>query len=163
MHQTFFFNHDLQTVFELLTDPDFLVQRAIALGDMEAECELDESAEMIHIRMTRKISRELPGFLKKLFSSQQVVELDEKWHSHDDDKSGSFMITVQGQPIVVEARFTLRPTDGGCEYCFEHSAKARFPLIAGKIEQFINTHTESEVRREIAYAQRQLMINSQAG
>jgi hypothetical protein len=62
----FEFEHDAQTVYEALTDPDFLVDRCLALGELSAECDVEESEGVTTIRLPLQCfpqgqSRHTPG------------------------------------------------------------------------------------------------------
>ena len=144
MEMSYSFNHDVDSVFGLLTDPDFLVERAMALGDLSVDCEVNEEGDTTGVNMIREVSRELPAFLGKLFSSQQVLELEERWHSTGANKSGSFLVRVLGHPVSIQAEFSLKQTNTGCNYVLDPNAKVKIPLIAGKIEKYINSHTKEE-------------------
>lgn len=152
MGMTFQISHDIETVFELLTDPDFLVERSIAIGELSADCEIEDDGETTTIKMTREVERDdLPKFIAKLFSTVQTLELTEQWQSSGDDKVGSFLLNVVGQPVTIMAKLKLTTTSDGCEYAVEHSAKAKIPLIGGKIEKFIIGQTATGVEDEVNY------------
>jgi hypothetical protein len=151
------FPQSVDTVFNLLCDPDFLVERCMAVGELSADCEVEEDGDETIIKMTREVERELPKFLAKLFNPVQTLEFTEKWQNKGDIKEGTYTVVVVGQPVTVSAKFKLKPTsNGGCEYTIEHSAKANIPLVGGKVEKFIVNQTGEGVDKEIAYLKEQL-------
>ncbi len=156
MSLTYQFSHDVDTVFALLTDPDFLVDRSLDLGELSADCEVEEEGSKVTIRMTREVSRDIPKFLAKVFSSTQTLEFVEEWQSIGDTKIGKYSCNVVDQPVTVNAKFKLSPTDEGCEYSIEHSAKAKIPLIGGKVEKFIAGQTGDGVDKEMDYLESKL-------
>lgn len=139
-------------VFEQLCDPDFLVDRCLALGELEAECEVEERGGETVITMRRTVERKLPAFLARLFNARQQVELVERWKGKGKNRHGSYTLRVLGQPVRVEATLELRPlAGGGCSYTVNHTARADIPLVGRRIEAFILDQTEDGARAELDY------------
>lgn len=150
------FEHDVQTVYETLTDPDFLVERCLALGELSAECEVEEGDEVTTVTLVREIKRDLPKFLAKLFGPVQVTDMTEKWHPSGDGWRGSWTMTVRGQPVTVGADFELLPTARGCRYKVTHRATAKIPLAGKAVEKYIMGETSGGARDELSYLSRYL-------
>ncbi len=150
------FEHDVETVFELMTDPDFLVDRSLDLGDLGAECEVEDDGDKTIVRMTREIERDLPSLLAKVISGKQTMELEECWQSLGDNKVGTYTARIAGQPMSLSARFSLNATDSGCEYLVEHRARVKIPLIGSKVEKYITSQIGSEVGKELDYVKNKL-------
>ena len=137
------FEHEVESVLALLMDPDFLVDRCLALGELEASCEVEELDGTTVIKLTRKLQRDLPGFLAKMMDSVQIIRITEQWQADDEGGwNGEYTFEVEGQPVAVGARFELYPTDAGCCYSIEHSASAKIPLLGRRIEKFILVQAE---------------------
>jgi hypothetical protein len=51
----------------------------------------------------------------------------------------------------LNAKFKLKPVDGGSEYSIDYSCKAKIPLVGGKVEAFILGQTEEGMRKEMDY------------
>jgi aryl carrier-like protein len=153
----FEFEHDAESVFNLLTDPDFLVDRCLALGELEASCEIEEQGEKTVISLTRKLQRDLPAFLARMMDSVQVMHLTEKWQADGEGGwSGDYTFEVEGQPVTIGATFELYPTDDGCCYSIEHRASAKIPLVGRRVEKFILGQAEQGCTAELEYLQNQL-------
>jgi uncharacterized protein YndB with AHSA1/START domain len=151
------FKASADKVFALLTDPDYLVDRSLALGELSAECSVDETAGGVVITMTREVERKLPSFLAKLFDTRQKVELVERWKQKGKAREGSYTLKVIGQPVTVSAALRLEPTGrSGCTYTVTHTAKAGIPLIGRKIEGFILEQTADGARAELDHLKNQL-------
>lgn len=148
--------HDLQTVYETLTDPDFLVERCLALGELSAECEVEEGDGITTVRLVREIQRDLPKLLLKLFDSVQVTDMTEEWEPAGEGWRGSWTLKVRGQPVTVAADFELVPTGRGCRYSVTHSAKAKIPLAGKAVEKYILGETSGGARDELTYLSRYL-------
>ncbi|MEP4146021.1 MAG: DUF2505 domain-containing protein [Halioglobus sp.] len=151
------FEHDADSVFSLLTDPDFLVDRCLGLGELEASCEVDQKAGVTEVTLTRKLERELPGFIAKIMSPVQTMHMTEHWRSEGDGSwSGDLTFEMEGQPIRISGEFELYPTDAGCCYSIEHTVKANIPLIGRKLEKYVLGQAQEGCVDELAYLQEHL-------
>ncbi|MDH5171271.1 MAG: hypothetical protein OEW92_02545, partial [Gammaproteobacteria bacterium] len=63
----FEFDCAVEEVFGLLTDPDFVVERSLALGDLESSCKVQERGEVTVVVSDRKVRRDIPSFLARIF------------------------------------------------------------------------------------------------
>ena len=151
MAVNFEFEHDAQTVYEVLTDPDFLVDRCLALGELSAECELEEDNNTATIRLVREISRDLPAVLAKVFGAVQLTDMEESWEPDEDGWHGRWTMKVRGQPVTIFADFKLVNTATGCRYSVSHRAKAAIPLIGKQVEKYILGQTSGGAIDELSY------------
>ncbi len=150
------FNSDVETVFELLTDPDFLVERSMELGELSADCEVIEEGDEIKVIQNREVERDLPAFFAKMFDPVQKIEMVETWIEAGDGYSGTLSYDVIGQPVTITGKFALKPKGKGCEYTVEHTPKAKIPLIGKRVEKFIAGQTAEGVVKELDYAKEKL-------
>ena len=151
------FEHDVEGVYTLLTDPDFLVERCLALGEMDASCEVDKKNKLTHVKLTRKRETPLPGFLAKIMDPVQTMHIAERWQNDGEDGwAGEYTFEIEGQPVSIGAKFELYPTDLGCCYSIEHHASAKVPLIGGRIEKFIQAQAETGCTKELDYLREKL-------
>lgn len=157
MSVEFNFSHSAEDVFELFCDPDFLVERCIAIGELSADVEIEEDENgIVTVNMTREVKRELPSFLAKMFNPQQVVKLVETWQQIGDNYTGKGEITVEGQPVSIKTSFTLKNTDNGSVFSIKYSPKASIPLIGGRVEKFIEGQSEKDVVKELEFTAKKL-------
>jgi hypothetical protein len=152
----FTFNHPTETVFELFTNPDFLVDRALALGELSAEVEIEETDTTSSIKMRREVIRDLPKFLAKLFDPKQVLHVEEHWTKSGKSYKSQSEFTVEGQPVLVKTKSSLTPTSDGCEFAIEYNAKAKIPLVGGKVEKFIISNCLEGTQKELDYTKEKL-------
>lgn len=145
------FKCGVQSVYELLTDPQFLVDRSLALGELSAECEVGEDSDETTISLTREVSRDLPRVLAKLFDPVQIMEMTETWREEGEGYAGEWTIEVRGQPVMITAVFTLQPSKSGCTYRVSHKAKAKIPLVGRQLEKYILGQTGDGARDELDY------------
>jgi hypothetical protein len=150
------FDCEPSRIYELLTDPEFLVDRCLAMGELSAECEVLEEEGLTTIELTREVSRDLPKVLAKLFDSVQMMDMKERWEEDGDGYSGNWTMEVRKQPVTISARFRLVTTAGGCRYTVNHSAKAKILLVGKQVEKYILGQTAAGARDELDYLAQQL-------
>ena len=147
----FEFDQDAQTVFDALTDPQYLVDRNLALGELSAEAEMEEDEECTTLNVVREVRRELPSFLAKLFDPVQVMDMTEVWHPYQEGWRGEWKMDVRKQPVTILASFELVPTETGWRYSVAHRARAKIPLVGNKVEKYILGQTSQGARDELEY------------
>jgi hypothetical protein len=146
------FKTDVEQVYALLTDPQFLVDRCLGIGELDAECEVEEGDGVVSIDLKRKVQRELPGLLAKMFDPEQNLHMREEWQPDGEGGySGKYLIEIQGQPANIAATFELYPTEDGCCYTITHKAKAKIPLVGSKVEKYIQGQTQDGCAAELDY------------
>ena len=145
------FSHDVELVFEQLTDPDFLVKRCVSLGEKNIQCEVEYEGRKTTVELTRTVKKDLPKFLAKLFGDENTMTMVESWEDIGANKIGSYAVEVAGQPVTLSANFTLKPNSEGCEYEITYAAKAKIPMVGKKVEAFILGQTEEGMRQEMDY------------
>ncbi|CAA0104594.1 Uncharacterised protein [BD1-7 clade bacterium] len=148
--------YDAESVFELLTDPDFLVQRSLECGELSADAEVEEDGIKTHVIMNREVVRELPKVLAKIFDPKQTLHMKESWQQVGSNFVGKSEFTIEGQPASLSADMTIKPTNSGCEYAITYKAKANIPLVGGKVEKFIIANCEDAIPKEVAFLEEKL-------
>ena len=154
----FEFDCAVEDVFALLTDPDFIVERSLALGDPESRCKANERGEETVVVSDRKVRRDVPAFLAKFFDPLQTIRMTETWQPNDDDSGWVCRqeVEIKGQPIKVSARIELFATDDGCCYQVEQHARAKMPLIGSRVEKFAVSQAYDGSRAEMDYLSKYL-------
>lgn len=148
----FSFTQTAEEVFDLFCDPDFLVERSMALGEVSADAEIDEDDKgKVIITMRREVKRDLPSFLAKVFNPQQILNLREEWQQIGSNFIGKGEFTVEGQPVSVKTEFTLKNTDNGCVFTAKYHPKAKIPLIGGRVEKYIESNCFEGVTKEVDF------------
>jgi len=151
------FKSSIATVFDRLTDADYLVDRALELGELSADCTVEDDNDGVVITMTREVQQQLPSFLARLFDARQTVELTERWKGKGNTRHGSYSLRIVGQPVTVEADIRLKSDPGGgCSYAITHKAKAQIPLIGRRVESFILSQAEEGARMELQHLETNL-------
>lgn len=147
------FKHDAEAVYELLTDPQFLVDRCIALGGLSADGEAEEKGDDWVVTTHRETVTDLPAFLQKILGSEQHYSLTETWQADGDGWCGNMNVHFEDQPFDIRAKFELQPTKTGCVYKLSPRAKANIPLIGKKVEKFILEQFHRDAESELDYTQ----------
>lgn len=152
----FTFSHSVDDVFDLFCDPDFLVERSIALGELSADAEIEDDGSKVTIIMRREVVRDLPKVLAKVFDSKQVLNLTEDWQQIGEAFIGKSTFLVEGQPVEIKTEMTLKPANGGCVFNISYKAKAKIPLVGGKVEKFIISNCVEGTKKECEFAAQKL-------
>ncbi len=153
MEVNYEFNHDIEAVAALLTDPQFLVDRCLAMGGLTAEGNATATEGGLEINTTRELKQNLPSFVAKIMGAVQHVELNEVWQQDSDGWSGNWTADITGQPITIQSDFVLKSTANGCCYIANPQSKVRIPLIGKKVEKFINGQSSDSLIADLDYTQ----------
>ena len=145
------FEHGVKAVHDAMTDPKYLIDRNLALGEISAEYDVAEENDGTTITAVRELRRDLPGLLAKLFDSVSIMDLTENWLEKGDGWAGEWSLQVREQPVSVTGRFELAPTSTGCSYTVSHQASAKIPFMSGQIEKFILGQTTNGARNELEH------------
>jgi hypothetical protein len=145
------FEHGVEAVHKAMTDPEFLVDRNLALGEISAEYDVAEEGTGTTLTAVREVRRILPGVLAKLFDPISVMDVTENWQAKGDGWAGEWKLDVREQPVSVTGLFELVPTSTGCKYSVSHRAKAKIPFMSGQIEKYILGQTTKGATDELEY------------
>lgn len=150
------FTAPLDAVAELLTKPQFLVDRCLALGGLSATGDSSEDDGRIVIKTTRELEADLPSIVKKLLGSVTTLDLVEVWEKNGDGWGGTWDVEIKGQPISVHGDFELLPTSEGCHYSADAKVTAKVRLIGKKIEQSLEGTIATDLVADLDYTNDQL-------
>jgi hypothetical protein len=150
------FNADADTVFNLLTDAETLVERCKALGEKNISCSAEEQGRKTVVQLTRTVKRELPKVLAAMFSDENTLKMNEQWESIGSTYMGSYTVEVVGQPVALSAKFKLKPSTDGCDYSIDYQCKASIPLVGKKVEEFIISQTAGGLEQEMNWIKKKL-------
>jgi hypothetical protein len=134
-----------------MNDPDFRVERSLALGEENVRCDVTSAKHRLEVRMHREVTRELPKILAKFLSPTQIMLVDELWEFDGMVWTGAMSVQVSGQPIVIESSQLIRASESGSEIIVTNGCQARVPLVGRQIEKFIVGHADYGVEQELAY------------
>jgi hypothetical protein len=152
------FDADVERMFALVTDPDFLRRRAEALGEKDVQIEVDRGDGQLKIQISREVEQSLPSFMKKLFSGRQRLVDRQAWGRDGAAHFSDWTVQLgEGKRIQLRGRLTLAPgAAGGCDYVEAFSATASIPLVGGRVEKFVVGETEASIRKQIEFTRGEL-------
>lgn len=152
------FSADVERMFALVTDPDFLRRRAEALGEKEIAVTVDRASGQLAIEIKREVEQNMPSFMKKLFAPRQTLIDHQTWKSEGGAHISDWTVQVgDGKRIQLRGRLTLAPAaGGGCDYTEAFTATASIPLIGGRIEKYVLGETEASIRKQIEFTGKEL-------
>lgn len=152
MEFSYEFAHSAEEIFEKITDVQFIADRCIALGSLDADCGSDEKA-LPNITITRTEEAELPALMKKVVGKQQEMKTIEQWSETDESYDSRSMTTVAGTPIKIAATQCLYNTEEGSQITVELTVTAKIPLLRSKVEPMIASKVRKEMLREFEYTE----------
>ncbi|WP_133300547.1 DUF2505 domain-containing protein [Seongchinamella sediminis] len=142
---------DAGTVFQYLTDRDFLVERIEALGEDPPTVKVSRKGKSVEIKLQRVRHLKLPAVAARIVGDDQRFEMIERWRADGDGWTGDYTLDVVGVPARIEAEFELRPAADGCVYSISHSPRVNVPLVGKKLEAILRRETEQGCDAEIDY------------
>ena len=146
------YSADIDKVFSLLTDPKWLEERSLAMGELSARIKASKSATGVRLAMTRRVRRDLPALVAKVLSPEADLQFEEHWESAEGGGYiGTLSMDIVGQPVKMRAEFELAPAGKGCIYRIAHHAKCSIPLVGGPVAKFAQGQIEEGCAEEIAY------------
>jgi len=151
------FEHDVEAVHKAMTDPEFLVERNLALGEISAEYDVTEENDGTTVTAVREVRRILPGVLAKLFDPVSIMDMTENWQAKGDGWTGEWTLDVREQPVSVTGQFELMPTSTGCSYSVSHKAQAKIPFMSGQIAKYVLGQTVKGATDELEYLRNYLL------
>ncbi len=145
------FDHPAESVYQLLTDWDFLSERLEAVGEDPPDIQLKKKGKKIDILYQRAARRDVPKVAAKVIGAVQAFSMRETWQPDGDGWSGDYLIEFSGVPASVAADFQLLPTETGCVYRITHKPKVSMPLIGKTLEKVLLSQVEDGCDEEIDY------------
>jgi uncharacterized protein YndB with AHSA1/START domain len=159
MQVTHHLDGDVETVFGLMTDPDFLERKFTAGGakDVSADC-TDAGGGGTHVLIRRHVTVDLPGFAKKFIQPTNSVMQTEEWAAADETgrRVCTYRIDVQGVPSRISGTVTLSPDAGGTRQDIEAEVKVSIPLVGGKLEGLAVDSGKKLLAEEADFTNREL-------
>ena len=117
-------------VLAMLTDPAFREKAAWAQGTTSVSVSV--SGGSVTIDMVSP-NTDIPAFARKIAGESVHAIQAEEWSGHE----ASMTITTPGIPAGITGTRRLVADGDGCLDTFDGEAKARIPLVGGKIEGLI--------------------------
>ncbi|MBD8868743.1 DUF2505 domain-containing protein [Nocardioides donggukensis] len=120
-------------VYAMLTDPAFREKASWAQGAESVDVTI--SGTTVAIEMVQP-TRDIPAFARTFAGDTVRAVQAEEW---DDDRAAAFSVSSPGKPAGVHGTRRLVADGAGTLDTFEGEARARIPLIGGRIEGLLGT------------------------
>ena len=125
----------IDAVVALLADRAATIARYEGMGHRDVEIlELDGGDDALHVKSSRVVDVDIPGFAKKVLKPTNTMVQTDDWHRNGDGTwAGSFGVEVKGAPVRIAGAMTLTPVADGTRHDVTIDLQVKVPLIGGKI------------------------------
>jgi uncharacterized protein YndB with AHSA1/START domain len=153
MTVTHHFDADVETVFALMSDPDFMARKYADQGATDIQVDSDHRSDAPTIVSRRKVTVDLPGFAKRVMQPTNTVVQTDEWAAADTDgrRVCSYRVEVQGVPSRIDGTLTLTPDAGGTRQDVVAEVKVSIPLVGGRLEKFAVDSGVKTLEQEAAF------------
>ena len=137
MQVTHHFNGDVDRVFALLTDPEFLERKFAAGGAKDISVDHEDLADgTVRVTTRRHVTVDLPGFAKKFIQPTNSLLQTETWDAAGpgEPRICRYRVDVQGVPSHIDGTVTLTPEGDTTRQDIEAKVKVSIPIVGGKLE-----------------------------
>lgn len=152
------FDADVETVYQLMADKDFMIRKYADQGATDIEVDSDEREGGPKIVSRRKVTIDLPGFAKKVMAPTNTVVQTDEWASADDAgrRVCRYKVEVQGVPSRIDGTVTLSPDGEGTREDVIAEVKVSIPLLGGKLEKFAVESGVKTIDQEAEFTAKEL-------
>jgi len=132
-------------VYAMLTDPAFRTK--VMEAQNARSCEVSVDASSIAIDAVTP-NDGIPGFAKAFAGETTRSITTEKWRESGGERVADFTVDTPGKPPSISGLRRLVADGTGTLDTFEAEAKAKVPLIGGKIENLIVSQFKDGTAKE---------------
>ncbi|MGA7687842.1 MAG: DUF2505 domain-containing protein [Jiangellales bacterium] len=145
------FPADADAVFAMLTDEQYVMRKATAMGALEHDVSVTPLAGGgARIRLERTLPAMVPDFVRPLVGDTIRVVQTEDWGPARPDgaRTGRMTATISAAPVNLSGELTLEPSDGSSIHRIEADVRAKVPFVGAKIEKAIGEVILLAARKE---------------
>lgn len=152
------FDADVETVYRLVSDPEFIERKYADQGATDIAIETDERGGDPRHVIKRKVTIDLPGFARKVMQPTNTVVQVDDWAAADaaGRRVCTYTVEVQGVPSKITGTVTLTPDAGGTRQDIRAEVKVSIPLLGGKLEGFAVDSGTKVLAEEAAFTRDEL-------
>jgi uncharacterized protein YndB with AHSA1/START domain len=152
------FDADVETVYRLMADPEFLARKYADEGATDIQVNSDTGAGGPTVVSRRKVTIDLPGFAKKVMAPTNTVVQTDEWAPADDAgrRVCRYRVEVQGVPSRIDGTVTLVPDGGGTRQDIVADLKVSIPLLGGRLEKLAVESGRKTLEHEAAFTAKEL-------
>lgn len=149
---------DVDTVFGLFHDPDFMKEKYVGIGARNVEVlECSGSDGRYSVKVRREVPADVPGLLKKFLNPWNTIVQSEQW---EGPAGGPYRckiaIEISGVPVSMGGEMDLRTQEGGCVNDVRIEVKCGIPLVGGKLADFVGSDAEKAIQAEYQFIRARL-------
>jgi hypothetical protein len=159
MHLEHHYDGDVETIFALITDPDFMTRKYSAIGSTNVAVDRsDEDAGGCELVMRRTVTLDLPGFAKRVMKPSNTAVQTENWAAADANGARvcAYHVEIQGMPSKVTGTVTLSAEGTGTKQDIEADVKVSIPLVGGKLEKFAVETAKTDIADQFEFTVKEL-------
>lgn len=158
MHLEHHYDADVETVFALITDADFMVRKYTAIGSTDVAVDKSEDAGGCELVLKRTVTVDLPGFAKRVMTPSNTAIQTENWAAAGPDGSRvcHYRVEIQGMPSSVSGTVTLSADGDGTRQDIDADVKVSIPLIGGRLEKFAISTGTSDLAAQAVFTAAEL-------
>jgi uncharacterized protein YndB with AHSA1/START domain len=158
MEVTHRFDADVETVYRLVSDPDFIERMYADEGATDISIETDQRGGDPRHVIKRRVTIDLPGFARKVMQPTNTVVQVDDWSAADGDgrRICSYTVEVQGVPSKIAGTVTLTPDGDGTRQDIRAEVKVSIPLLGGKLEGFAVDSGKKVLEEEAEFTRAEL-------
>jgi hypothetical protein len=153
------YDADVEVVYALISDPDYIERKYIALGGRDVSVERSDTSDGgCKVVTKRTVTIDLPGFASKVLTPSQSPVQTENWTaaSSSGERVCNYTVEAPGTPSRIQGTHRLTPTASGCHHTIDIDAKVNIPLIGGKIEKFAADQGRADIEAQFAHTDAEL-------
>lgn len=150
LHQVDRYDADVETVFAMLSDRDFLTEKCETVDAGPGEIlDLAPVGDVFRIKTQRTVEIDVPGFAKKFLSPKNTLVQTDDWGPNVGGvREGTWTIDAKNVPVAITGTIRLAPDGAGCTNTIDAHIKASIPLVGGKIEGVVANGTRKTMAGE---------------
>jgi hypothetical protein len=149
--ESFSYPADVESVFQLLGDEEFLKEKYSSLGQRDFTITAhEESEDGRRLSTTRVVDSDIPSFAKLILGATNTLVQTEEWFAPEAGgaRNGRWAVEISGSPVRMGGTLRLEPQGEHCVYQISVAVTASVPLIGGKIADFAGGQAVDLLRQE---------------
>lgn len=131
-------------VIRMMTDKSFYTRRLELGGHKIYEIVSHKiEGDAFSITFRRKLPVAAPGPVKKFVSAENTIVHEDAWNRAT--KQGTIAVRIEGMPIEISARTSLRDEGGACVLTYDFEIRSSVPLVGGMIEKTVAAENDKAI------------------
>jgi uncharacterized protein YndB with AHSA1/START domain len=159
MHLEDRYDADVETVYQLITDPEFMTRKYTELGGKDVAVDRTDTDDGGCELVTRRtVTVDLPGFAKKVMQPSNTAMQTETWAAAEADgrRVCTYHVEIQGMPSKVTGTVVLARDGDGTTQVIDADVKISIPLIGGRLEKFGVETGKDDLGKQVAFTKAEL-------